>query len=130
MPSLRSPRFLACCLTLAGCAIGTGPAVDGSSPQVRIDAPAANATVSNQVPIDITAIDDVGIDKIRVLIDGVLLTEIFTPPFRTLWNSQSVPNNTSHVIRVEAQDLAKNLGSAQISVTVRNGVQAPPAFPQ
>ncbi len=130
MFSIRSLRLLAAGLALAACSGSTDPGSDGSAPQVRIDAPAANAIVAGQVAIDVTAVDDFGVDKVRVLIDGVLLTEMFTAPFHTIFNTQSVTNNSVHVIRVEALDVAKNLGSAQISVTVQNGVNAPSAVPQ
>jgi hypothetical protein len=130
MLSIRSSALAALGLALGACSLGSGPGSDGSSPQISIDAPAANATVAGQVPIDITATDDFGVDKVRVLIDGVLLVEMFTPPFHTIWNSQSVTNNTNHVIRVEALDVAKNLGTKEITVMVVNGVQAPPADPR
>ncbi len=130
MLSIRARCLLTSGLALTACGVGTGPGSDSSAPEVRIDSPIAGATVSNQVAINVTAVDDFGVDKVRVLIDGVLLTEMFTPPFHTIFNTASVTNNTTHVIRVEALDVARNLGSAQISVTVQNGVQAPPAGPR
>ena len=130
MASLRSLAFLAAAALLGSCSLDNGPASDGSAPLVGIDAPAANATVAGSVAIDVTAVDDFGVDKVRILIDGVLLTELFSPPFHAVWNTQSVTNNTSHVIRVEASDVAGNVGSKSISVTVQNGVNAPPATPQ
>jgi hypothetical protein len=129
MPSIRSLLLLSTGLTLAACGFGSGAGPDGSSPLVQINAPTANATVSGQVPIDITAMDDSRVDKVRILIDGVELTTMFTAPFHTLWNSQSV-TNTSHAIRAEASDVAGNVGTFEITVTVSNGAQAPPAVPQ
>lgn len=130
MASLRSLAFLSAAALLGSCSLSNGPAADGSAPLVGIDAPAANATVAGSVAIDVTAVDDFGVDKVRILIDGVLLAELFSTPFHAIWNTQSVTNNSSHVIRVEASDVAGNVGSKSITVTVQNGVNAPPATPQ
>jgi len=104
-----------------GCSSGGNDPSDGNPPQLAITSPQANANVSGQVPIEITAIDDFGVDEVRILVDGVLLTRIFTPPFRAVWNTTPLDNNSPHVIRVEALDLARNLSSRQISVTVVKG---------
>ena len=111
------------CLFLAAGCLGNTDSSDGSSPLVSIDAPANNATVGGQVSIDITAVDDFGVDQVKLLIDGELKTTMFTAPFHYNWNTQPLVNNSQHVIRVEALDVAKNVGTRQITVTVQNGVQ-------
>ena len=108
-------------LGMAGCSGGPTGA-DGSSPQVHIDAPAAGATVGGQVSIDVSAIDDFGVDKVRILVDGVLLQEVYTSPFHATWNTSALTNGSVHTIRIEAFDVAKNVGTTQIQVTVQNGV--------
>ena len=128
--SSRSLKLLLLGGALTGCLGSNEPSSDGSPPQVRIDAPLAGATVSSTVSIDITAIDDFGVDQVRVLVDGVLLTTMFTRPFHTTLNTQTLINNSTHVIRAEALDVAQNIGSAQISVLVSNGPQSPPAAPR
>jgi len=108
---------------LAGCSSGdTGPA-DGSAPQVVIATPANGATVSGQVTIFVEAVDDFGVDQVRILVDGTLIATLYTPPFTKSWNTIVLPDNTVHTIRAEALDVAKNIGSFQISVTVLNGPQ-------
>lgn len=109
-------------LGLAGCA-GSPTASDGSSPQVRIDAPAAGAIVGGQVSIDVTATDNFGVDKVRILINGVLLnnSEIYTAPYHATWNTSSLANGSVHTIRVEALDVARNIGTTQIQVSILNG---------
>ena len=109
-------------VVLAGCGGGSSGPSDGSSPQVRIDAPTAGATVGGQVSIDVTVTDDFGVDQVRILIDGTLLTTIYSAPYHVNWNTSGLTNGSSHVIRVEALDAAKNVGTSQISVTVQNGV--------
>lgn len=130
MRSLRSAPRLAAVLALAGCSLGTGPATDGSSPQIIINSPADGATVGGSVPIDLTVTDDFGVDKVSVFIDNALKVEMFTPPFRYVWNTQALVSPSSHPIRVEALDLARNKATRQITVTVQNGVQAPPTVPR
>ena len=100
MRLLRGSRVLAGLVTLAACGVGGSGPSDGSAPQVAITAPANGATVGLQVNIDVIAVDDYGVDKIRILIDGTLRTEIFSPPFRYVWNTGSLAHNSVHVIRV------------------------------
>lgn len=115
-------RVAVALLTVSACSIGDDPS-DGSSPQISIDAPLPNATVGGQVSIDVTAVDDFGVDEVRILIDGTELIKLFTPPFHANWNTVQLTNNSSHVIRVEAEDVAGNVGIKSITVTVQNGPQ-------
>jgi Big-like domain-containing protein len=109
-------------LTLSACSLGSD-ASDGSSPLVSIDFPASNSVVSGQVAIAVTAIDDFGVDQVRILIDDVERIKQFTAPFGYLWNTAQLPDNSTHVIRVEAKDVAGNTGIKSITVTVQNGPQ-------
>ena len=110
-------------LLLAACSLDSSNPSDGSAPIVVIDAPANGAVVANQVQIQVSAVDDFGVDKVQILIDNVELAVLFTPPFQTVWNTTLVPNNTSHTILVRAFDVAQNVGSSQITVTVQKGTQ-------
>ncbi len=110
-------------LLLAACGTGGSGPSDGSAPLLSIDAPLNNATVGGQVSIDISAFDDFGVDKVEVFIDNVSLIVMFTPPFHTLWNTQPLANDSQHVIKVVAQDVAKNTAQRSVTVTVHNGVQ-------
>ncbi len=107
----------------AACANGSSLPSDGSAPSVRIDAPLAGADVGRQVTIDVTAIDDHGVDVVRYLIDNVLLIEQRTPPpFQVFWSTNLVPDSSSHTITVEALDVAKNKGFQSITVRVVKGL--------
>ncbi len=44
-------------------------------------------------------------------------------PFHTTWNTPQLADNSMPTIRVEARDLAKNVGIKLITVTVQNGPQ-------
>ncbi len=82
--------LVAALLCSLGCGGGTSAPSDGSSPQVRIDAPAAGATVGGQVSIDVTATDNFGVDKVRILVGGTLLQELYTSPFHAVWNTSQL----------------------------------------
>jgi hypothetical protein len=110
-------------LIAGGCSSSSPNPNDGSSPSVQITAPLPGADVGRQVSIDVNASDDFGVDVVRFLVDDVLLTEQFTPPFHAVWNTSAVPDSSSHTIRVEALDLAKNKGFQSITVRVVKGTQ-------
>jgi len=110
-------------VAIIGCAGSSTGTNDGSPPQVVITAPLAGAEVNGTVAIDVTAVDDFGVDQVRILIDGNLLVTLYTAPYHANWNTSALPDSSVHVIRVEALDVAKNIGTTQISVTVRRGHQ-------
>jgi hypothetical protein len=117
-------------LTFAACLGGGSGPSDGNSPTIVFDAPVDQATVSGQVSIDLTVVDDFALDKVTILIDGVVLSTMFTAPFHANWNTQPLVSPSTHTIRVEALDVSKNLAIKQITVQVVNGHQAPPGTPQ
>jgi hypothetical protein len=90
-----------------------------------IIAPTAGATVGRQVLIEVAAVDDIGVDKVRFLIDGVLLQEVFTAPYQVTWHTNSLVDGSLHTIRVEALDVAKNIASQEIPVTISASQNAP-----
>ena len=110
-------------LLLAACSLDSGSPSDGAAPLVVIDAPANGAVVSGQVAIQVSAVDDFGVDKVEIVIDNNPAIVLFDPPFVTTWNTASVPDNSTHTILVRAYDVAQNVGTRQITVTVQKGPQ-------
>jgi|GEM_PF-2471279 len=110
-------------LLLAACALDSGDPSDGAAPIVVIDAPLNNAVVSGQVAIQVSAVDDFGVDKVEIVIDNNPAIVLFDPPFVTTWNTASVPDLSTHTILARAYDAAQNVGTRQITVTVDKGVQ-------
>ncbi len=47
-----------------------------------------------------TVFDDFGLDKVTVLIDGVVLTTMVNPPFHVNWNTAALASPSTHLIRV------------------------------
>jgi len=117
---------------------------DTTPPTVVITAPANNAVVRGNINVDFTAVDNVGVSQVSLLVDGNEL--IFasplpggTPPKNAANAPFTLPLNTTalpdgpHQIAAVAVDAAGNEGeSAPITVTVDNtaptvAVTSPPA---
>ncbi len=123
MRPLAALSVLALGVAVASCGLGPATPSDSSAPQMSITAPANGAVVGGQVAIVVLAVDDFGVDRVRILVDGVILADVFTPPYRVIWNTVTLPDNSTHIIRAEASDVAKNTSSQQIGVTVLNSQQ-------
>ena len=95
--------------------------LDGVAPTVTITAPANGASVSGSVSITAAASDNVGVDHVEFLLDGVLLGSDAVAPYALTWDSSSASNG-AHTLQARAVDLADNVGSSSpISVTVSGG---------
>lgn len=87
-------------------------------PTVSIDDPSPG-TVSGDVPVTITATDDGTVDKVQLLIDGLIVKEWTSGPYEYSWNSR-VDFNKSLNLVARAWDDELQVGSDTISVTVSN----------
>ena len=98
---------------------------DTTAPQVVITAPVNGQTVSSPVTVTVNATDNVGVKRVDLYVDGVLVNSSSTAPFMTVWNSSSaVPGN--YGLQVKAYDAAGNVGvSAAITVSVGSVSWAP-----
>jgi poly(hydroxyalkanoate) depolymerase family esterase len=95
--------------------------LDGSAPSVAITSPANGATVSGTVTVTMSASDDVGVDRVELLLDGTLLGSDAGAPYAVAWDS-STAGSGAHVLQARAFDLADNVGtSAPVNVTVSGG---------
>ncbi|HLB54063.1 MAG TPA: Ig-like domain-containing protein [Gemmatimonadales bacterium] len=93
---------------------------DTLAPQVEITSPVNGTTVGGGVPVQVGAADDFSVEVVRILIDGTLRATIYTRPYRLLWGTLGLPNNSVHTIVAEAVDPSNNVGRAQVSVSVFN----------
>jgi Big-like domain-containing protein len=124
MRPIRS--FFACTVLILVLGCGSlGPTTDGNAPVVQIVSPANGAMVGRQVTIEANAIDDFGVDKVRFLVDGDLLAQLLSPPYRVTWGNGSFADGTTHTIKVEAYDVAKNFSFDQVTVTISVAHGAP-----
>jgi hypothetical protein len=97
----------------------TPVATDTTPPSVLIVSPSANASVSNIVTGKITATDNVGIAKIELYKDGVLVGTTTSSPYNFDWDTTK-DSNGAHTLIAMAYDGSANRASAVISVNVDN----------
>ena len=99
--------------------------VDIESPTVVITSP-GEVTVSGVVPIDITAVDDVGITRVELYIDGELVGTEASEPFAFSWDSTTVPEGRVTLVAY-ACDAAGNEGmSSPVTLDVQNEPEPEP----
>jgi predicted amidohydrolase len=105
------------------------PPPDQTAPTVVITSPASGATVSGSVNVAATAADDVGVARVRFVLDGAPLgTDDTTAPYAVAWNTTTAANG-SHTLVATAFDAAGNSASSSISVNVVNGTPPAAAVP-
>jgi len=91
---------------------------DNQAPTVDLTSPGAN--VSGNVTLAADATDDEGIEEVRFLVDGVLISSDASAPYSIDWDTTTVAN-AAVTLTAEAEDLAGNIGvSADVVVTVQN----------
>jgi hypothetical protein len=104
------------------CVTNTTP--DTTPPTVFITAPANNATVSGNLSLTASVVDDHGVAEVILVVDGSQTGNTFTESpaniFTTNVNTTSLGNG-SHTLKVCAIDTSSNTGcSANLTVTVNN----------
>ncbi|MCU0289153.1 MAG: Ig-like domain-containing protein, partial [Acidobacteria bacterium] len=88
-------------------------------PTVSIQSPANSATVYGTVSIQVTAVDDHGVNKVEIYIDGTFFTSLINSPYIYQWNTISIANG-SHTIIAKAYDTINQTNEAQVNITVSN----------
>jgi len=88
---------------------------DSVPPAVTITSPADGATIARRVVVSASATDAAGVSRVRFYVDGSLIATDTSAPYSAAWNATKAANGW-HEIRVEADDVAGNTGSAAISV--------------
>ncbi|MBM3343473.1 MAG: peptidase S8 [Betaproteobacteria bacterium] len=93
---------------------------DTTAPTVSIGAPTANATVSGLVAVDASAMDNVGVTRVDLVVNGTQVASDTAAPFAFSWDSTQVPDGSATMVAY-AYDAAGNYpASPTINVTVRN----------
>ena len=99
---------------------GGEPAPDTTPPIAAITAPDESATLSGEVTIAASAVDDRAVTEVRFYVDGQLLAVDTTAPYSALWDSAGVADGP-HTLFAEAYDSAQNRGDSQtVLVNVSN----------
>ena len=101
-------------------------ATDTTAPTATITTPVNSASVSGSIAVTASATDNVGVTKIELYENGVLLTAGNVSPLSYTWNTATVPNGT-YTLTAKAYDAAGNVGqSSNVSVTVSNLIASTP----
>jgi PKD repeat protein len=95
-----------------------------SPPTCIITSPSDGATVSGIIDIDVTATDDVGVEKVDFFVNGGLLGSDYTSPYSISWDT-TIETDGPYTITATAFDTADQTTSDSISVTVDN-INDPP----
>ena len=92
--------------------------VDNKPPEVSIDYPTNEISISpspnTSTTFQITAEDDMGINKVVLYLDGELLATLTIPPYVYSW----MPQSGEHVLVVTAIDQAGNYAEIQVNFFV------------
>lgn len=95
---------------------------DTSAPTVSIAAPRSGTTVSGLVAVDASAMDNVGVARVDLMVNGTQIASDTSAPFAFSWDSTRVADGPASLVAY-AYDAAGNYAaSATINVTVRNTV--------
>jgi hypothetical protein len=98
---------------------------DVAPPTVSVLAPTAGSTVSGSVSVAAAALDNVGVTKVELRVDGTLKGTDTSAPYTFAWDSTADANG-AHVIAAQAFDAAGNSESATAAVTTANASGADP----
>ena len=101
-------------------AVGTVVTVDTQAPTASITAPAANASVSGLVQVNVNAADNVGVTQVELIVNGSTVAVDTAAPFGFSWNSAGVVNGMATLV-AKAYDAAGNVASSTaVTVNVAN----------
>lgn len=108
--------------------VATTPVPDTQPPSASMTAPANGSTVSSTITVSANASDNVGVDQVEFLLDGVNISTDTTAPYSTQWNTTTTSNGM-HALSARARDTAGNFGltSGVVNVTVDNSAPPLPA---
>lgn len=107
-------------------AAATAQAGDTTAPTVSIASPNANATVSGLVAVDASAMDNVGVTRVDLVVNGVQVASDTSAPFAFSWNSAQVADGPATLVAY-AYDAAGNYSaSSTVRVSVRNSADTTP----
>ena len=108
-------------INLAG-ALSRTPTGNGTTdvapPSVTITSPSDGTSVSGAVNVLMNAVDDFGVVKVALYVDGQLYNASTNAPFTIKWNSRKAARG-GHTLQARAYDAAGNVGSSAILTVSR-----------
>lgn len=95
---------------------------DITAPTVSIIAPADGSTVARKsmVTVEVTASDNVGVIRVEVWVNGLVLCALEAPPYTCPWKVPAAGNGRSYLLEALAADAAGHMGiSPPVTVSSR-----------
>lgn len=92
------------------------PGTDTVAPVAKIVNPGDGSKVNGNVTVQGSAADDVGVTRMRLFINGQLVSSASGSSLSYRWNTRKIAAG-SHTVVLEAEDAAGNKGSRSVSVT-------------
>jgi thermitase len=93
----------------------TRPQTDITPPVVSISSPKEGQRFRRKLRIQVSALDDSGISRIDLLLDGIALATEASESMNYVLKGSGLPKG-EHTITFEAEDLAGNISTAQVTV--------------
>lgn len=107
----------------------TSAATDAQAPTVAVSSPAANATVSGLVAVNVAAADNLGVARVDLTVNGTTVASDVVAPFGFSWDSTKLANGVASLAAV-AYDAAGNVAkSGSVTVNVANNLVADTTAP-
>lgn len=98
--------------------------VTNSPPIIFLIAPLNGATLSGGVTLSATASDDLGISKVRFMIDSTTIIDDTSAPYTFSYNTETASNG-SHVVKAVAYDTGGLTAESAATVTIDNAAPGP-----
>jgi len=103
---------------------------DTVAPTVAITAPVGGgATVSGLVAVDASALDNVGVTKVELRVNGSSVATDTGAPYQFSWDSTKVANGSASLVAYAFDAAGNSAGSSAVTVTVANPVLADTTAP-
>jgi hypothetical protein len=94
---------------------------DAENPAITMDNVVLYQGVSGAFGVEVTATDDVGVETVELLVDGVVAASSSAEPFTISWDTTSLADGTIVPIAARATDFAgKTAETAPVDVVVVN----------
>lgn len=94
---------------------------DSESPSINITSPSDGSNLSETIPINANASDNIGIKEVKFYIDGNYKSTDTSSPYSYSWDTTTTSND-QHCIKVVAYDTSNNYSEATIMVNVSNTI--------
>ncbi|HFE39617.1 MAG TPA: hypothetical protein ENK06_14580 [Gammaproteobacteria bacterium] len=104
--------------------VDTTQQIDNEKPSVAIISPASNSTVASTTTIEVSAVDNVGIDSVVLLAGSMEIARLAAEPFSLDWDTTILPDGPVSLTAI-ATDGNGNSQNTTILVTIDNVTSLP-----